>query len=278
MKHQTISVMGHKVFVRFSEHDHRYKLLFVHGLGASSRYWLPLARKLAKACDVYLPDLPGFGWSSKTPDALTIEQSADVIGSLITALGLKRVVLVGNSYGCQIIVDLLSRREVPEVEKAILLGPTINRWERSRLVQIKRWLQDGKLEPTWALGILVRDYANAKPKRIKQSLDYAVQDRPELKLSSISIPVLVVRGDKDPTVPGNWAREVAQKLPRGSLEEIPGAGHALNINSPAETARLVSEYSGFSLPRSHRFPRLLISLAVLVATFLVFRWSKFQRR
>jgi 2-hydroxy-6-oxonona-2,4-dienedioate hydrolase len=268
MKHQSVSVMGHSVFVRFSEHNHQSKLLFVHGLGASSRYWLPLARKLVKTSDVYIPDLPGFGRSSKTPDALTIEQSAEVVNSLIATLGLKRVVLIGNSYGCQIIVDLLSRHSVPEVKQAILLGPTINRQERSKAVQVKRWLQDGKFEPSWSFAIFLRDYADAKSKRIKQSLDYAVHDRPELKLSRIHIPVLVARGGQDPTVPHNWAQEVAQKLQHGSLAEVPGAGHALNINAPDETARLINDYIGIAPRRRSRLPKLMLPVTVLAACLL----------
>jgi 2-hydroxy-6-oxonona-2,4-dienedioate hydrolase len=277
MKHRKIHVMGYNVFTRYSQRRHGQTLVFVHGLGASSRYWLPLSKKLQKTCNVYLPDLPGFGRSSKPQDALSIQQSADVLKETIRSIGQNPVTLVGNSYGCQVIIDMLSRHHLPEVKRAVLLGPTINRHERSQPAQIKRLLQDGKYEPTWSVAILIRDYLDGSYKRIKQTLDYAVQDRPERKLSSMQIPVMVVRGSEDPTVPEDWAQELAGRLPHGSFATIPGAGHATHINSPDQTARLIASYVGALRP-AQRVPKALALTAVFACTILLARRLWLQDR
>jgi pimeloyl-ACP methyl ester carboxylesterase len=55
---------------------------------------------------------------------------------------------------------------------------------------------------------------------------------------------VVVRGARDPVVPGKWAREVAQGLPRGRLAEVPGVGHTVNWSAPEELAGLVRPLLG----------------------------------
>jgi pimeloyl-ACP methyl ester carboxylesterase len=49
----------------------------------------------------------------------------------------------------------------------------------------------------------------------------------------------VVRGERDPIVPLEWAMEVAQALPDAGLVEIPRTGHTVNWSAPKELARVV---------------------------------------
>lgn len=53
----------------------------VHGLGLSGRYMLPTARHLAPHFPVYVPDLPGFGDSSKPAKALDVPALADALAA-----------------------------------------------------------------------------------------------------------------------------------------------------------------------------------------------------
>src|SRR5207248_863562 len=81
-------------------------IVLVHGLGASHRYLMPVAEELSHFVQVYVPDLPGFGLSDKPRQTFTIPQLADALADWIHAAGLGRPILLGNSMGCQIIVDL----------------------------------------------------------------------------------------------------------------------------------------------------------------------------
>src|SRR3712207_6887962 len=51
---------------------------------------------------VHIPDLPGFGRSTKPPKVLTIPDLADALAAWMAEAGLGRAALVGNSLGCQI--------------------------------------------------------------------------------------------------------------------------------------------------------------------------------
>jgi len=55
-------------------------------------------------------------------------------------------------------------------------------------------------------------------------------------------PVLVVRGEKDRIVPRPRAEALVQTLAQGRLEEVAGAGHTLNFNSPEAVVRLIRRY------------------------------------
>src|SRR5437764_44177 len=97
-------------------------LVLVHGLAASHRYLMPVAKKLSRFVHVYVPDLPGFGLSDKPRETLDIPQLADALAEWIQAAGLERPVLLGNSMGCQIIVDLAARKP-SLLSAAVLQGP-----------------------------------------------------------------------------------------------------------------------------------------------------------
>jgi 2-hydroxy-6-oxonona-2,4-dienedioate hydrolase len=244
MQSKSLSVEHHTVFMRTASHkSSKHTLLFVHGIGASSRYWIPLAWQLKGEYNLYMPDMPGYGKSSRSHNAPTLHELADVLHGIIKLLRLTNVTLIGNSYGCQIIIDMLYRYHPSEVRKAILLGPTIYDQERSMKTQIVRLLQDGQREPSWSILILLRDYIDAGFRRMHQSLQHAMHDRPEEKLHSIHIPVLVVRGEEDVIVPHEWAQEITTKLPKGQLIEVPDSGHGVHIATPAITAAIVRNFT-----------------------------------
>lgn len=47
-----------------------------------------------------------------------------------------------------------------------------------------------------------------------------------------------MRGTCDPVVPHEWAEEVVEMLPQGSLAKVPGAGHTLNYSAPVEPVHI----------------------------------------
>jgi 2-hydroxy-6-oxonona-2,4-dienedioate hydrolase len=95
------------------------EVVLVHGLGLSGRYMLPLVVELAADHAVFLPDLPGFGDSSHPHEVLDVDGLADALAAWIEALRLQRPALLGNSFGCQIIVALAAHHPW-SVERAIL--------------------------------------------------------------------------------------------------------------------------------------------------------------
>jgi hypothetical protein len=159
-----------------------------------------------------VPDLPGFGLSGDPGASLDTTRLAAALGGWLHAAGTAPAVLLGNSYGCQVIVDLVARH--PEVAAALVLAsPTTDPHARTVSRQVRRWLRDAMHEDPLQAPILLRDVRDAGPVRVFATLRHAVRDRIEENFPTIAVPALVIRGGIEPIVPARWADEAARLLP-----------------------------------------------------------------
>jgi 2-hydroxy-6-oxonona-2,4-dienedioate hydrolase len=229
-------------------------LVLVHGYAASSRYMVPLLNHLAAHCRVYAPDLPGWGKSSKPAHTLGISDLADVLAGWVLARGLQRPVFLGNSLGCQILVELAVRH--PDLSSGlILLGPTVDPRARSVRRQALRLAVDIPLERPSLWPIEIWDWLHMGLPHAVGIVRVMIDDRIEEKLPWITVPVLVVRGSRDPIVPQAWAEEACRLLPDGSLVVLPGAGHAANYSAPERlTAAILPFVEEWTARSSARAP------------------------
>lgn len=216
-------------------------IILVHGLGVSSRYMMPTAMRLAPHRTVYALDLPGSGRSFKPPRPLNLTELSGALARWMEALGINRAVLLANSIGCQVVVDLALRR--PEmVERLILVSPTVDCEARTAWRSFARLLLDIPHERLSLAFIALLDYLRAGLGRMALTFGYAIQDRIEERLPFVQQSVLVVRGRLDPVVPERWAKEVNRLLPVSQLVVIQSAGHAVNHNSPEQLAQVVLDF------------------------------------
>jgi 2-hydroxy-6-oxonona-2,4-dienedioate hydrolase len=216
-------------------------ILLVHGLAVSSRYFAPLAVRLARRFEVYAPDLPGWGRSDKPRGVRDLPELADVLAGWMRANELTPAVLVGNSMGCQLITHLAAA--APDLVAGVaLVGPTMDRHARTLAHQAWRLFRDMLREPPWTWALHTRDLLDFGLCRTIAMARLAIDDRPEDRLPLVRVPALVVRGERDAIVSRRWAGDVARLLPDGSLAELPGAAHAANSNSPDELAALLTPF------------------------------------
>lgn len=219
----------------------RLSIIMVHGLAVSSRYMLPTALQLASSYSVYIPDLPGYGKSEKPEHYQNLDEMADTLAALMTALALPSAVLLGNSLGCQIIARFAVRHPAC-IQAAILLGPTMDVRARTVHQEIGRWLINSVFEPWSLYPIILRDCLDIGFRRFVVTFRYGLQDTIEAYLPHMHIPTLVVRGSHDTVVPLQWAEHVTQLLPQGKLVVLPRAAHDVNYNSPGELSRLIHAF------------------------------------
>lgn len=216
-------------------------VVLVHGLGVSSRYMQALARELAPFYRVFAVDLPGFGLSERPARPLGLVELAEALATWIRATGLRSATVVGNSYGCQIAVELAARR--PRLaERLVLIGPTTDPAYRTRRQQIVRLLLDATREPISLLGLTIRDYLRSGPRLMLNGLDDAIAHPLEARLPMVVAPTLVLRGMRDPLVSAAWAERVASALPAGRLAVVPGVGHAAHYAAPRSVARTIRRF------------------------------------
>ena len=223
-------------------------LLLLHGLGCSSRYFLALQQLLATDFTVYIPDLPGHGQSARPDDRMTqLSALTDWVAAFIPTLGVERPIMVGHSLGGGIAVDLAAR--YPHlVEGLVLLAPTGVPDMPPLLGQLPRLLLDGALEPLRLFPLIVPAYLRAGLRRIlRLAIDQTRYPR-RAALRRIRMPILVLRGSRDPIVTRAAMVDLAQEAGAAQLLEVPGAAHALHVSHPYAVWRAIMVYAARQVP------------------------------
>lgn len=242
LKENTIVSDDSAIHYYFNHQKNTQAIIFIHGIGVSSRYMLPLAKELGKTNTVYAVDLPGFGGSTTLNGPADLDNLAESVYQFIVSQHMNHPVLIGNSFGCQVILKMLKKYPAAG-SKAVLTGPTMNIYERSRIKQIGRWVQNIKHEPTKKLSwILVKDIWECGILKVFKTLNTAIKDTPEVNLDEVQIPIMFIRGEHDPIAPTRWLDYLVAQNSRFSSKELPKAGHALNFNSPKPLARIINEF------------------------------------
>ena len=221
---------------------HRIPLVLVHGWGASRSYFVPLAHRLAPLHPVYLPDLPGHGHSSKPRPALDVPALADTLVRWMDAAGIREAVLVGNSVGCQTVVEAAVRHP-DRVRALVLIGPALDPSASTPGAQAKRLLRGVPFEGPSLGVILAVDYVRMGWRRLRQELEAMMAYHFEERLRHVAVPTLVIRGEHDAVAPSEWAERVAAHLPAGSrvVTIAPGA-HAVHYRAPDAVASEILDF------------------------------------
>jgi pimeloyl-ACP methyl ester carboxylesterase len=118
----------------------------------------------------------------------------------------------------------------------------MDRHARTTLREFWRLLIDSTREgPTQPL-LTLADYWLTGPYRTWRTLQYGLGDPLEAKLPCMRVPVLVVRGARDPISTGEWCAEIARLLPHGRLVTIPGGAHTVNYSSADQLVRVLRPF------------------------------------
>lgn len=225
------------------------RLVFVHGLGVSLAYMRPTMARLATEFSVAGIDLPGFGRSDTPRAPLDLASLAATLDRWLDARGIGPAIFVGNSFGCQVIVEHVAH--APHHALGLVLNaPTMDPAHRTLFGQLARVIADIPRESLGLARIVVRDYLRAGPRTLIATLRAALADPIEEKLPALAMPVLVVYGARDPVVTARWASEVARLVgievpgaPGGTLRCVADAAHALPYDAPAVFADIIRNFA-----------------------------------
>lgn len=241
-------------------------LLFIHGLGSSTRDWEYQLPYFVERYQVITCDLRGHGKSSKPPGRYTIPGFADDVGQLLKALNVGPTHLVGLSLGGA--VALQTAIAFPRLVQSLVIvnsGPKIpmkTLKERLRIVAnfVLRQLMV-RLFGMRFLGELLGKKLLPEPKqdRLRQTFTkrWAENDKRAYlaamgafrgwsvtdHLSSVTCPVLLIVAEQDYT-PVSFKQAYAAKMPQAELVIIPGARHLTPIEKPVEFNKVLANFLG----------------------------------
>jgi pimeloyl-ACP methyl ester carboxylesterase len=216
-----------------------HAMVHVHGFGISGTYLEPTAALLARHYRTFVPDLPGMGRSIRPEHGLDLPGLAKALMSYCDTVGIERPILVGNSLGCPIIIEVATT--FPDrIERAVLVSPAGGPNNQPLGRAVAQMAIDGLREPPSMLPIATRDYLRFGVLR-SLSLFRAMTRYPTLeRLPHLVVPTLVIAGLRDPLVKIANAPRLAV-LPHVEAVTVPGA-HALNYSDPQLIAELIEAH------------------------------------
>jgi 2-hydroxy-6-oxonona-2,4-dienedioate hydrolase len=217
-------------------------LVLVHGLGMSSRYWVPTLELLARRFSVCAPDLPGCGRSSRPVRPLPPDQLAAALVGWMDVVGIGRAVFVGHSIGVQVVAHLAVGHP-DRVDRLVLASPT-GEPHTSRPQQARRLVADSFREPLALAPIAGRDYLRAGILRMWRTLGLMLEPDIEDRLLQLQQHrCLVVRGSQDGVARPAWTERVASTVGAEQLITIPGAPHGLPFSAAPQFSAIIGEFA-----------------------------------
>ena len=216
-------------------------IVLIHGFAVSGRPYVPTLIALGETHRVYAPDLPGYGKSTRPERTLSIAGLADTLVAWLDAEGLDQPILAGHSLGGQVVAEL-AYRHPGRVRQAVLVAPTGDPRARLMSIQIARLARDAVREPLPLVLLVTRDYLRFGVRNAIAMLRW-MNAHPMLdRLAALTMPTLLVAGDRDPIVPERWRNEIATRLPADDVELIPGAGHGLQYTAGDRLADAIRRF------------------------------------
>ncbi len=231
-------------------------MVFVHGWGGSGRYWRSTAEALSDTYDCLLYDLRGFG-RSKLPEnplglSYELEEYAEDLKGLLDQLGLNKIYLNSHSMGASV-GALFSTMYPEKVERSILTCNGIFEYNKAAfdafhkfggyVVKFRyKWFLKVPFAPRLFMArflhrpidklekvafledFILADYQAALGTIYTSVSKKAVEIMPK-KFAEISVPTLLVSGEKDIIIPAAMGREAAKLNDKIEYVEIAKTAH-----------------------------------------------------
>ena len=253
---------------------HGAPLVLLHGYAETSLMWRPIMPLLAERFTVIAPDLPGIGDSAIPAQGLDMKTAAIRMHALAKSLGVEKARVVGHDIGLMVAYAYAAQFPA-EVEKLVVMDaflPGVGGWEPvyndpgfwhfrfngptpEKLVQgrerifFEHFWNDFAADKTRSIPEADRKAytaAYARPGRMRAGWAYfvsfqqAAKDFAELAQTKLSMPVLVIGGEKAlGVVLGQQMKLVASDVTVVILKDT---GHWVMEERPKETTAALAKF------------------------------------
>lgn len=254
-------------------------LMFIHGwYQTGSEAWMSLARNLEPGYRLFMPDLPGHGLSDDTGRDFSIATNALLIEQYVEAMRrtyrLKRIVLIGHSYGAFATLDILAREKL-SIDAAVAISavddyaPYVRRLRQA--LRVPKFLSGiyFRIQAALALfpyGDRLHLYGDMPASLQPGRLAYARIKNHTLGVKNarayirafltgkvvwpshkIRVPLLLVYGERDSLTPARHAQVIDPHFKQTELSVLPKSGHNVQISAAEPLARILADFVEKSL-------------------------------
>jgi pimeloyl-ACP methyl ester carboxylesterase len=234
-------------------------LVVLHGYTSHARSWDAFAAGMTDRYRVVALDQRGHGQSDWAPaDRYGIEDMADDLAALVSALGLEYFSLLGLSMGGMVTMEYAGRRP-PELAAAVIvdIGPELIRAGSQR---IGANVAAADIFPTREAAFAAARADNPRPpeahhrQRVYSGLmrtadgqwtfryDRALRSAGALRIrdretawrscAAIGVPTQIIRGEQSDLFAADVAARMVETIADARLVEVKNAGHSVPLDAP----------------------------------------------
>jgi pimeloyl-ACP methyl ester carboxylesterase len=245
-------------------------VVLLHGTPFSSWVWRDVAAALARHHQVFVWDMPGYGRSEMAGGQdVSLAAQAETFAALLDhwRLAAPRVVAhdIGGAVALRAYLLHGARYDRLALADTVVMSP----WGSPFFRLVAEHAAVFEQLPPHLHAALVREYVHtashrelpastlerlAQPwltpvgqaafyRQIAQA-DRRHTDEIEGMLPDLDLPMLVCWGAEDSWLPAEAGRRLAAHLPGSRLHVIPGAGHLVQEDAPAQLTALLTEFLG----------------------------------
>lgn len=258
----TIKIRGSNIYYEDLNQQNNNVILLVHGHPFNHTMW-KYQHEALNDFRLILPDLKGYGKSENKSAKIFIEEQALDLAILLDELNIDKVHLIGLSMGGQIIVEF-QRLFPARTESLIICASTPNsETEESyenRLKLAESISQIGmleytkndidkyiNLEETKSSSKVYQHLFKMMAETKKEAAIASHKGRAERRdnfnhLKNISVPTLVIAGEKDYFFKVKDVEKVAQEINGAKFKIIKNSGHLPNMEKPELFNELIKDF------------------------------------
>ncbi len=238
------------VHAEISGKSDRPAIIFVHGAGGSAATWMMQLRGLSDSFNIIAIDLNGHGKTADRTQNDTTKSYLEDINNIVAHF--EQPILAGHSMGGML--TQLYALAHPNMIRAIILTSTGAKLKvMPTIFEMIKNDFDGYIEAAGSFmfhktssGELVEaskiEMRKCKPEIICR--DFAACDIFDImdKVSSISVPTLIIVGRNDVMTPIKYSEYLHKEIHNSTLKIIDDAGHAVMLEQAGIYNKLVKEW------------------------------------
>jgi 3-oxoadipate enol-lactonase len=228
-------------------------VVFAHGSGGTHMSWWQQVPVLSKQYRCVTIDHRGFGYSKDQPNKPGRQNFVSDLEGLLDRLKVDRVSLVGQSMGGSTVLGFAVKH--PERVSALIMSDTTGGYTNPEIEKLRA--ANTNARSAFAPGYAQREPAMAFLYREISSL--TMDDAPQATTAATAtpapapstdikpllakkVPVLFIVGEQDQLIPPAAIEAMHKEMPGSELVKVPGAGHSVYFEKPAEYNRLVGDF------------------------------------
>ncbi|HSQ40301.1 MAG TPA: alpha/beta hydrolase [Anaerolineales bacterium] len=253
-------IQSNGINLYYEIHGEGQPLLFIHGLGSSTRDWEFQVQEFSKLYKVITFDLRGHGQSDKPAGPYKMSMfAADTVG-LLKALGIENPHIVGLSLGGGVAFQMAVDASLP-IKSLVIVNSTpellirtlkdrLMVWQRIAIVNLLGMRKMGEVlskrlfikpEQEDIRQTFVARWAENDQRAYQNSMRALVGWSVSARIGSISCPTLIISADQDYS-PISVKEAYTAQIPGARLAVIPDSRHATPVEHPQEFNQVLQNF------------------------------------